>query len=118
MRSDGKMRPNIHPRQYLAVTFLIATMLAVYIVAVPPASDAPLNDDWAYAQSVRHLLDEGRLHVSDWAAPSLIPQIYLAHYFRAWPAVFHLSIYAGRRWLARPAAIRQRTHLCFALSVS
>jgi 4-amino-4-deoxy-L-arabinose transferase-like glycosyltransferase len=68
--------PDIHLRQYMAVALLIAAILAVYFVVVPPAADAPLNDDWAYAQSVQHLLDTGELHVSDWAAPSLLPQIY------------------------------------------
>ncbi|MBI5564947.1 MAG: glycosyltransferase family 39 protein, partial [Chloroflexi bacterium] len=44
-------------------------------------ADIPLNDDWAYAQSVRHLLTTSELHVSEWAAPSLIPQIYLGALF-------------------------------------
>ncbi len=73
--------PTVSRRQYALVAALIAAVLLVYFVAVPPAADAPLNDDWAYAQSVQHLLNEGVLHVSDWASPSLIPQIYLGALF-------------------------------------
>lgn len=77
MRSDGPLYPAIHPREYLATVVLIVAVLAVYFVVVPPAPDIPLNDDWAYAQSVEHLLNDGVFRVSDWASPSLLPQIYL-----------------------------------------
>ena len=65
----------------MAVALLIAAILAVYFAVVPPAADAPLNDDWAYAQSVQHLLATGELHVSEAASPSLVPQIFVGALF-------------------------------------
>jgi len=53
---------------------LIAAYAGV-IIWVRPFGNFPLNDSWAYAWSVRTLLDTGVLRISDWAAPSLIGQV-------------------------------------------
>ena len=56
----------------------LLALLQVAIVAIAdPRGNFPLNDDWAYAHSVRWLLDEGRMRVSDWAAMNLLPQTLL-----------------------------------------
>lgn len=54
--------------------FVILAAAAVSGLLVWPAGNFPLNDDWAYAGSVRHLLNEGRFVLSDWSTPfDLIP---------------------------------------------
>ena len=42
---------------------------------VNPLGDFPLNDDWAYAWSVRQLLERGEFLISDWAAANLLTQV-------------------------------------------
>jgi hypothetical protein len=57
---------------------LIAITVQVAILALSRASgDFPVNDDWAYAHSVRWLLDEHRIRISDWIAMNLLPQTLL-----------------------------------------
>ena len=48
------------------------------MLIVQPHGDFPLNDDWAYAHSVEWMLREGRLRLSDWIAPNILPQVLLA----------------------------------------
>ena len=59
-----------------AVPLLVVAQIAALILAVP-RGDFPLNDDWAYAHSVRWLLDEHRIRLSDWIAMNLVPQTLL-----------------------------------------
>jgi 4-amino-4-deoxy-L-arabinose transferase-like glycosyltransferase len=54
----------------------LAVVYALWGLAVPPWGEFPLNDDWAYAWSVRHLLEQGELRISEWAAAAAVPQIY------------------------------------------
>jgi 4-amino-4-deoxy-L-arabinose transferase-like glycosyltransferase len=54
-----------------AILFLGATF-ALVVALVGIGGDYPLNDDWAYAYSARHLLKTGELRILDWAAPSLL----------------------------------------------
>lgn len=42
---------------------------------VNPIGAFPLNDDWAYAQNVYFLVEEGRFDFSDWMAMTLILQV-------------------------------------------
>jgi hypothetical protein len=58
-----------------ALALLVLLHLAM-IAVVQPRGDFPINDDWAFAQSVRWLLDEGRLRLSDWVPMDLVPQAY------------------------------------------
>lgn len=43
----------------------------VALVIVNPIGEFPLNDDWAYALSVKEWLETGRFHIIDWPAMSL-----------------------------------------------
>jgi 4-amino-4-deoxy-L-arabinose transferase-like glycosyltransferase len=61
---------------YVLAAVGFAAIYAVYLLAVSPQHEFPLNDDWAYAQTVRHLLDTGQLRLSDWTATTLIFQTY------------------------------------------
>jgi hypothetical protein len=57
---------------------LIVVAVQVAILALSRASgDFPINDDWAFAHSVRWLLDEHRIRLSDWIAMNLLPQTLL-----------------------------------------
>jgi hypothetical protein len=53
-----------------AMSALVA-IWALVIAFVGVGGDYPLNDDWAYAYSARHLLETGELRILDWVAPSL-----------------------------------------------
>ena len=41
-----------------------------------PISNASFNDDWSYAQTVKRLLETGKLTYNGWASASLIAQAY------------------------------------------
>ncbi len=52
---------------------IVLVQVALVLVA-DPRGNFPLNDDWAYAHSVRWLFDEHRIRLSDWIAMNLLPQ--------------------------------------------
>jgi 4-amino-4-deoxy-L-arabinose transferase-like glycosyltransferase len=57
--------------------FLLLGVLIAWLagaVMVNPAGEFPLNDDWSYTRSVRHLLDTGEVTVY-WATASLVAHI-------------------------------------------
>src|SRR5262249_21213460 len=60
---------------------LIALSWLTMMALTNPVGDFPLNDDWAYAASVRQLLQTGRLIIPDWSSPNLISQTL-------WGAIF------------------------------
>ena len=65
----------------VAPVFLFAAAWVLAIVLVNPFGNFPIVDDWAYAGSVRDLLQHGQFHLSDWTAPNQISLI-------AWGAIF------------------------------
>src|SRR5438874_1453391 len=61
---------------------LILTIIFLLLIfGMQPLFNKAYNDDFAYAQSVKHLVFDHTLKVSDWAAVSLIAQIF-------WGALF------------------------------
>lgn len=46
----------------------------IAVALIDPRGDFPLNDDWAYALTVRRLLSDGTFHPPAWAAPALLSQ--------------------------------------------
>ena len=66
----------LHARDRNALLVLALLQLVVWIL-VAPRGDFPLNDDWAYSHSVRWLLEERRVRLSDWVAMNLLPQTLL-----------------------------------------
>jgi hypothetical protein len=58
-----------------AIALLVLLHFAM-VAIVQPRGDFPVNDDWAFAQTVRWLLDEGRFRLSDWVPMDLVPQAY------------------------------------------
>ncbi|MDJ0648654.1 MAG: glycosyltransferase family 39 protein [Xenococcaceae cyanobacterium MO_188.B19] len=51
------------------------------IILVNPLGDFPLNDDWAYAQSVKYFLDTGKFQLPGWAVANLLPQVFFGVLF-------------------------------------
>ncbi len=48
----------------------------VFLIFINPWTfEFPLNDDWAYSLSVRHLLDTNKIILTDWASPTQIAHI-------------------------------------------
>lgn len=73
---------NVAPGPILAAIERHAGLLVISVqlalLALSQATgDFPVNDDWAYAHSVRWLLDEHRIRLSDWIAANLLPQSLL-----------------------------------------
>jgi 4-amino-4-deoxy-L-arabinose transferase-like glycosyltransferase len=64
----------------LAVITTIYLLIAIYI---SPFHEIALEDDWAYAATVKRLLAEHRLQISEWASASLIFSVF-------WGALFCL----------------------------
>lgn len=61
----------------LPVVLVFVVVYGIWFVAAPPRGEFPLNDDWAYAWSVRHLLQTGELRISDWTSATAILQVIL-----------------------------------------
>ena len=64
---------------------MLAVLLLGFLVALcmthPFANVLYGGDDWAYAWSVRTLLQDGRLQTSDWASASAVPQTLWGTFF-------------------------------------
>ncbi len=78
LRRDDSRR---HIAEYAGAALTFAALLSVYVLLVSPQREFPLNDDWAYTQTVRYLRTTGQLKLSDWTATTLIFQAY-------WGALF------------------------------
>lgn len=60
---------------------LLFVFWIVSILLVNPFANFPLNDDWAFSESVSHLVNEGQIKFSDWQSMTLIAQVF-------WGALF------------------------------
>lgn len=78
---SGSQAAGSRARYGFAVCASIAVVYALWLLLAWPRGDFPLNDDWAYAWSVRHLLETGELRISQWAAAAAIVPVY-------WGALF------------------------------
>ncbi len=72
---------------YLCIIWLIS------ILIVNPIGEFPLNDDWAFAQSVWDLHNKGELIINEWPAMTLIGQVYWGTFFCK---LFSLSFFTLR----------------------
>jgi Dolichyl-phosphate-mannose-protein mannosyltransferase len=50
---------------------LVIGLYLVAVAAVNPLRECPVLDDWAYASTVRHLLQAGEYKLDDWVAPNM-----------------------------------------------
>ena len=62
---------------------LLAAIWIASLLVVNPAGDFPLNDDWSFGLSVRHLLQTGEFRPTGWTSMPLISQTF-------WGALFCL----------------------------
>lgn len=62
-------RQSFIPLIILSVTWIIVFFL------IGPLHDFPLNDDWSYALSVKALIEEGKLYLTDWNASPILTLI-------------------------------------------
>ena len=49
-------------------------MLVLFLAAaaaVNPLREAPYDDDWAFGETVKHLLETGHYRLNDWLAPNM-----------------------------------------------
>lgn len=61
--------------EIINVTVIIIVWILM-VILVNPIGDFPLNDDWAYAYSVKSILETGNFRLSGWTATNLLPQAY------------------------------------------
>src|SRR5436190_402970 len=111
-----------------ALALLVLLHLAV-VAIVQPRGDFPLNDDWAFAQSTKWLLEEGRLRLSDWVPMYLVPQTLagaaIASNFgfsfevlrHLTQAIAVLALFAAFAWF-RAAGLDARSALVASLAVA
>ena len=62
---------------------IITFIWAIAVISVNPIGEFPLNDDWAYARSVKYFLETGKFELPGWAVANLLPQVL-------WGALFCL----------------------------
>jgi len=70
--------------------YLLLGIFFLIIILMLPFQDQLFSDDFAYAQSVRHLLQTQQIKVSEWVAPTSITHILWGAIF-AWFIGFSLS---------------------------
>ncbi|MGQ9494318.1 MAG: glycosyltransferase family 39 protein [Anaerolineae bacterium] len=59
-----------------ALAGLVVAIFGLVVLFVNPLRETAMKDDWAYAWTVRHLLETGKYQLHEWAAPNLIFQAY------------------------------------------
>lgn len=59
-----------------AVAIIVLLQLCAFYV-IRPGGNFPINDDWAFAHSAIWFSEEGRIRLSDWTAPNIVPQTVL-----------------------------------------
>jgi hypothetical protein len=64
-----------------AILWLSLTALVVVVFFVNPLREAPCEDDWAYALTVRHLIDTGKYEPHQWITPNVLFQAYWGAFF-------------------------------------
>ncbi|NNN06780.1 MAG: hypothetical protein HKL90_12850 [Elusimicrobia bacterium] len=77
-------------RAAAAALIALGAWLLLLRAAAPVGSDVPIGDDWAYASSVRGLLETGRLRMSQFAGPAAVVHVLWGALF-CLPAGFSLS---------------------------
>jgi len=68
-----------------AMLAMLVTIWGLVVLAIDPAGDFPLNDDWSYGLAVKYLVVDGHLRFTDWLSLPLITQVL-------WGALFTLPL--------------------------
>ena len=61
-------------KSFIPLIILSVTWIIVFFL-IGPLHDFPLNDDWSYALSVKALVEEGKLYLTDWNASPILTLI-------------------------------------------
>ena len=61
--------------------WMVLILFLMVVCLVDPLREMAIDDDWAYALTVRHLLETGEYRLHDWATANMIVQAY-------WGALF------------------------------
>lgn len=62
-------------KQTTTAFFIITTIYLLLILIVSPVGEFPINDDWAYARSVKNFLETGNIKISDGVIANLLFQV-------------------------------------------
>lgn len=76
--SDTAHQNRARPTHAAAFVFVAVALLLAIVIINPFREMCTLDDSWAYARMVQHLLATGRYHLDAWAAANMPVQIYLA----------------------------------------
>ena len=80
------------PRSAARIDLLaIAAVWCVSVIITNPLGDFPLNDDWSYGLTVKHLIETGNFRPCGWTAMPLITQVL-------WGALFCLPVFHSKRF--------------------
>jgi hypothetical protein len=79
--------------------------LVVLIVAVPPAGDFPVDEDWLDARVVQALLEHGVLEVSLWTGASFVLQAYWGGLFARRSGLTHEGLRASTLMLGAAGVV-------------
>ena len=66
--------------KWLPISLIIITWL-IMVLLVNPIGNFPLCDDWAYASSVKILLETGHFVLHDWSAANILSQAVVGYIF-------------------------------------
>jgi 4-amino-4-deoxy-L-arabinose transferase-like glycosyltransferase len=75
--NPGKSRPASERERYATLRDLmaIAFLWSVSLIIVNPSGNFPLNDDWAYGVTVKHLIQTGDFRPPDWPSMLLLTHV-------------------------------------------
>ena len=68
--NSGQPAGNLPSRRGLSLAAVLALFVAA-AVAVNPLRETPLEDDWAYAETVKHFLETGQYRLHDWLSANI-----------------------------------------------
>src|SRR5215211_4760662 len=56
--------------------FMLLIAFTTIVIFINPIREMPTGDDWAYALTVRHLVETGEYRLHDWSAANMPTQVY------------------------------------------
>ncbi len=62
-------------RKSIISLILLSSIWIATFLFIDPLHDFPLNDDWSYALSVKAMVEEGKLYLTDWNASPILTLI-------------------------------------------
>jgi hypothetical protein len=82
---SGKQATSMHLRRDfnkdIMAVFLLTAIWILAEILINPSGEFPLNDDWSYTLSLRHLYESHRLQLEGWTSMPLLAQLVWAFLF-------------------------------------